>query len=179
MKLLRSILLLICTTIIISCSSDTNNGPDENPSNEDIYFPPLTTDVWESKSLNELSWDETQLQPLLDYLEDKNSKSFIILHDGKIVVEAYFDGHTNTTPWYWASAGKTLTTAITGIAEEEGLLNINDKVSDYIGVGWTSAPSDKEDLITCKNLLSMNSGLDDSIGENVSPNNLQYLADSR
>jgi CubicO group peptidase (beta-lactamase class C family) len=178
MKLLRSILLLICTTIIISCSSDTNNGPDENPSNEDIYFPPLTTDVWESKSLNELSWDETQLQPLLDYLEDKNSKSFMILHHGKIVVEAYFDGHTNTTPWYWASAGKTLTTAITGIAEEEGLLNINDKVSDYIGVGWTSAPSDKEDLITCKNLLSMNSGLDDSIGDNVSPNNLQYLADS-
>jgi CubicO group peptidase (beta-lactamase class C family) len=178
MKQLQSILFLICTAFIMSCSSDNNSAPDENPSNVDIYFPPLTTDSWDSKSINELNWDETQLQPLLDYLENKNSKSFMILHDGKIVVEAYFNGHTNTTPWYWASAGKTLTTAITGIAEEDGLLNINDKVSDYIGNGWSSAPSAKEDLITCKNLLSMNSGLDDSLGDDISPSNLQYIADA-
>ncbi|WP_439150901.1 serine hydrolase domain-containing protein [Winogradskyella sp.] len=178
MKLLRFFLLFVCTTAVISCSSDNNSEPDESPSNEGIYFPPLTSDTWDSKSLNELNWDETQLQPLLDYLEVKNSKSFMILHDGKIIVEAYFDGHTNTTPWYWASAGKTLTTAITGIAENEGFLNITDKVSDYIGTGWTSAPIEKENLITCKNLLSMDSGLDDSIGDNVSPANLQYVADA-
>ena len=32
------------------------------------------------------------------------------------------NGHTETSPWYWASAGKTLTTAITGIAQDQGLL---------------------------------------------------------
>jgi len=67
---------------------------------------------------------------------------------------------------------------LSDIAQEEGLININDKVSDYIGTGWTSAPLEKENLITCKNLLSMNSGLDDSIGNNVSPENLQYVADA-
>ena len=108
---------------------------------------------------------------------DLASKSFIILHNGKIVVEKYFGTHTATTPWYWASAGKTLTTAATGIAEQEGLININNKVSDYIGTGWTSAPIVKENLISCKNLLTMTSGLDDS-NPGVSAPDLQYLADA-
>jgi CubicO group peptidase (beta-lactamase class C family) len=58
------------------------------------------------------------------------------------------------------------------------LININNKVSTYLGTGWTSAPLAKENLITCKNLLAMNSGLDDSLGDDVSPANLQYVADA-
>ncbi|WP_411895395.1 serine hydrolase domain-containing protein [Winogradskyella sp. A2] len=163
---------------VISCSSDDSNTSNNDPQSEGIYFPPITSDNWETKTLEELNWNSSDLQELLDYLELKNSKSFMILHDGKIVVESYFNGHNDTSPWYWASAGKTLTTALTGIAEDEGLLNINNKVSDYIGPGWTSAPIEKEDLITCENLLSMTSGLDDSLGDDVSSTNLQYIADA-
>jgi CubicO group peptidase (beta-lactamase class C family) len=36
----------------------------------------------------------------------------------------------------------------------------------------------KENLITCKNLLKMNSGLDDTLGDDVAPSNLQYVADA-
>ncbi|WP_296386387.1 serine hydrolase [Winogradskyella sp.] len=169
---------LLALLLIVSCSSDESQPQEQDPINEEIYFPPLNSDTWETKTISDLNWNENQLQPLLDYLELKNSKSFIILHEGKIVVEHYFDGHTNTSPWYWASAGKTLTTAITGIAQEEGLIDINDKVSDYIGTEWTSAPIDKENLITCKNLLSMSSGLDDSLGDNASASNLQYVSDA-
>ena len=102
----------------------------------------------------------------------------MILYNGRIVVESYFNGHAANTSWYWASAGKTLTSTVSGIAQQEGLLNINNKVSDYLGTGWTSATLAKENLITCKNLLSMNSGLDDSLGDDVSPANLQYVADA-
>jgi CubicO group peptidase (beta-lactamase class C family) len=163
---------------MLSCSNDNDTSTEQEPQDEAIYFPPLNSDTWETKTISELNWNANQLQPLLDYLEEKNSKSFIVLHEGKLVIEEYFDGHSNTTPWYWASAGKSLTTAITGIAQEENLLKINDKVSDYIGTGWTSAPLDKENLITCKNLLSMNSGLDDSLGDDISATNLQYIADA-
>lgn len=172
------LVLIFSFLLIISCSSDDGNSESNNPLEEGIYFPPISSDTWESKPIDELNWNPSELDPLLDYLESKNTRSFIILHDGKIVVESYFNGHTATSPWYWASAGKTLTTAITGIAQGEGLLNINDKVSVYIGAGWTSASTEKEDLITCKNLLSMNSGLDDSLGDSVVPSNLQYIADA-
>ena len=148
-------------------------------SSETMYFPPNDgSTAWTTKSISDLGWDQSAVQPLLDYLELKHSKSFIILVNGRIVMENYFNGHTSTTPWYWASAGKTLTSTVTGIAEQEGLLNSNDKVSDYLGAGWTSAPLAKENLITCKNLLSMNSGLNDALGDDVSPANLQYVADA-
>jgi CubicO group peptidase (beta-lactamase class C family) len=168
--------LPILLVLLVSCSSDSTSP---NPIEEQMYFPPSDGNVvWETKSIASLGWNQSAVQPLLDYLELKHSKSFILLVNGRMVMENYFNGHTATAPWYWASAGKTLTSTVTGIAQQEGLLNINDKVSDYLGTGWTSAPLAKENLITCKNLLSMNSGLDDSLGDDVSPTNLQYVADS-
>ncbi|MDG4714382.1 serine hydrolase domain-containing protein [Winogradskyella marincola] len=178
MKLPKIVLVLFGLLTIVSCSSDNDSPNDSDPQNGTIYFPPLNSDNWETKSISELDWNETELQPLLDYLENKNTKSFMVLHEGKIVIEAYFNGHSSTSPWYWASAGKTLTTALTGIAESEGYISIEDKVSDYIGTGWTSANIDKENLITCKHLLSMTSGLDDSEGDGVEPGDLQYIADA-
>ena len=171
--LLYAVLLIFLT----SCSS-SDTPTDTDPTPEATYFPPLSSETWETVSPSDLGWNQSQLQPLLDYLALKNTKGFIILHNGKIVVESYMNGHSSTSPWYWASAGKTLTTAVSGIAQDEGLININSKVSDYLGTGWTSAPLTKENLITCKNLLSMNSGLDDTLGDDVSPANLQYVADA-
>ena len=164
----------------MNCSSNDNNQIDETPTTneESLYFPPINSDTWETKTLAEAGWNESQLQPLLDFLDEKNTKGFIMLHNGKIVVESYMNGHNANSIWYWASAGKTLTATVSGNAQDEGFLNIENKVSDYIGTGWTSATLNKENLITCKHLLSMTSGLDDETGDDVSPENLQYLADA-
>lgn len=173
-KIIYGFLILL---LLASCSSDIAN-PTPTP-NETAYFPPLTGDVWETKSIADLGWKQTAVQPLLDYLALKNSKGFIILVNGKIVLENYFNGHSASTGWYWASAGKTLTATMTGIAQQEGLLNINNKVSDYIGTGWTSMPLAKENLITNKHLLSMTSGIEDiANGDDVTPAKLTYKADA-
>jgi CubicO group peptidase (beta-lactamase class C family) len=172
---MKKIITFLLAMVLISCSSDetsTSTIPEE------MYFPPIGSTNWETKTIQSLNWNQSEVQPLLDYLELKNTKSFIILHNGKIVMENYFNGHTATTPWYWASAGKTLTATVTGIAEQEGFLNINNKVSDYLGTGWTSAPLIKENLITNKHLLTMTSGLNDALGDDVSPANLQYVANA-
>ncbi|MDO7173797.1 serine hydrolase domain-containing protein [Mariniflexile sp. AS56] len=165
-------LAFLVTMSFLNCSKDT--------AIEDValYFPPINTETWETKSITELGWNANALQPLLSFLEDTNTKSFIILYNGRIVSENYFNGHDKSASWYWASAGKTLTTVVSGIAQHQGLININNKVSDYLGTGWTSAPLQKENLITCKSLLAMNSGLDDTLGDDVSPENLQYTADA-
>jgi CubicO group peptidase (beta-lactamase class C family) len=160
-----------------SCSSEKTELSAIVP--ETAYFPPISGPIWETKSVASLGWKQDAVQPLLDYLALKNSKSFIILVNGRIVLENYFNGHSSTANWYWASAGKTLTATITGIAEQEGYLNINNKVSDYIGAGWTSLPIAKENLITNKHLLSMTSGLEDiDNGDAVDPTSLTYKADA-
>jgi len=92
-------------------------------------------------------------------------------------MEEYFNGHTPTTTWQWNSAGKTLVSTTTLIAQQEGLLEINNKVSDYLGTGWTSEPAEKENLITVKHLLSMTSGINDE-SNLVIKSNLTYLADA-
>jgi CubicO group peptidase (beta-lactamase class C family) len=173
----KTICTILTALLLISCSKDSSE-PDPIPtSTESMYFPPLTGTNWETKSIADLKWNQNAVQPLLDYLELKHSKSFIVLVNGRIVLENYFNAHTATTNWYWASAGKTLTSTITGIAQQESLLNINNKVSQYIGTGWTSETLAKENLITCKHLLTMTSGLDDST-DDVDPASLIYKADA-
>jgi CubicO group peptidase (beta-lactamase class C family) len=173
-KIICSLLTLFLLT---SCSSESTS-PAPTP-NETAYFPPLTGDVWETKSISSLGWKQTAVQPLLDYLALKNTKGFIILVNGRIVMENYFNGHSTATPWYWASAGKTLTSTMTGIAQQEGLININNKVSDYIGTAWTSETITQENKICCKNLLTMTSGIEDiANGDAVDPAHLTYKADA-
>lgn len=171
----KTIFKLLILLTFISCSKESSD--DQSTPAETMYFPPLTGSTWETKSISDLKWNQNAVQPLLDYLELKHSKSFIILVNGRIVLENYFNNHTATTNWYWASAGKTLTSAMTGIAQQEGFLNINNKVSDYIGTGWTSESLAQENQITCKNLLTMTSGLDDST-DDVDPASLIYKADA-
>jgi CubicO group peptidase (beta-lactamase class C family) len=183
---MKSLLFLALSAVTLSsCSSDSTATPQIIPNIpnpvipiEAMYYPAIGSTSWDTKTIQSLNWNQAAVQPLLDFLALKNSKGFIVLVNGRIVLENYFNGHTQTSPWYWASAGKTLTSTLTGIAQQEGIININSKVSTYIGNGWTNAPLAKENLITCKNLLSMNSGLDDSLGDDVSPANLQYIADS-
>ena len=171
------ITLLFALATLTGCSQDSSNEPPPTISdNSKMYFPTNST-AWETQNISSLNWNTNTLSDLKIFLQNKNSKSFMILVNGRIVVEEYFNGHSATTPWYWASAGKTLTATLTGIAQQEGLLNINNKVSQYLGTGWTSEPLDKENLITCKHLLTMTSGLDDGT-DAVDPASLLYKADA-
>lgn len=160
---------------LIGCSKKNNTAP--NTPDTKMYFPANASANWETTSVTSLNWNQNALQQLNEYLRQKNTKSFMILVNGRIVVEEYFDGHNATATWQWNSAGKTLVATTTGIAQQEGLLNIDTKVSQYLGNGWTSEPLEKENLITSKNLLTMTSGISDD-KELVIKSNLTYLADA-
>lgn len=161
--------------LILACKPATDSPQATDPTS--MFFPTNNNSAWETIPMASLGWNEEGVKPLKDFLIQKNSKSFMILVNGRIVLEEYFDGHTPTTTWAWNSAGKTLVSATTGIAQQEGLLNINDKVSQYIGTGWTSEILEKENLISSRHLLTMTSGLDDE-KQLVTKSNLTYVADA-
>jgi CubicO group peptidase (beta-lactamase class C family) len=148
-----------------------------------LYFPPTTGNAWDTLSPGRLGWCQYRIDSLYNYLQSTNTDAFIILKDGKIVLEKYFGTFTQDSIHYWASAGKSLTAMMIGIAQQKGLLNINDSVSKYLGVGWSGETPQKERLITVKHLLSMTSGLDDDPGFPCSNDDftkacLQYKADA-
>lgn len=141
--------------ILISSSNSFSQG---------IYYPPLSgNSTWERIEPSSLGWN-TELIPELDkFLSENHSKSFVILQKGRIVIEKYFDDHDANKAWYWASAGKTLTSALVGIASEKNFIDLNAPSSKYLGKGWTSCSPENELKITVFNQLSMSSGLDESV----------------
>ena len=77
-----------------------------------------------------------------------------IFYRGELLYERYGADYTAQTPHLLWSASKSFTSALVGVAEYKGLLDIDDSVCDYIEVGHESACQ-----VTVRNLLEFSSGL--------------------
>lgn len=145
---------------------------------QSLYFPPKLGNTWESTSPESLGWSIQAQEALIQFLDNSNTKAFIILKDGKIVIEHYFGSFTGDSIWQWNSAGKGISAVLAGIAQDEGMLNIDEKSSKYLGEGWTSLEQEQEDQITIKNQLSMSAGMNELFFDCITPNCLRYIADA-
>jgi len=154
--------ILISFLLAVSCSKKS----DPTPTATTLYFPPSGS-TWDTVTPASLGWNESAIPDLDSYLSSTNTRAFIVLKDGKIVMEKYMGtqltsgAFTSSSNWYWASAGKTLTSALVGIANANGKINFDAKTSDYLGAGWTSLTPTQESKITVRHQLTMSTGLDD------------------
>jgi len=164
---MKNTLLFFCLLLTISAAK------------AQLYFPPLTGTTWDTLSPAQLGWCTNYLDTLDNLLLQTNSKAIIILKDGKIVHEKYFGTFKQDSLWYWASAGKSLTSVLVGVAQQEGLLSINDTSSKYLGTGWTTCTPQQEAAIKIRNQLTMTTGLDDGVPDKdcTLDSCLVYLAD--
>jgi CubicO group peptidase (beta-lactamase class C family) len=168
-KFLRIFVILLTASGLLACDDGENPDADVDE-DETIYFPPNSGATWETVSSSTLGWNESAIPALISFLDENNSRALIVLKDGKIVLEEYmgkqFDGTTDfaaSSNWYWASAGKTLTSALVGIASDEGSVLLNEKSSTYLGQGWSSLTAEQENAILVKHHLTMTTGLDESV----------------
>jgi CubicO group peptidase (beta-lactamase class C family) len=155
---MRTSLLFLCLFLATICQSLKSQS---------LYFPPISGSApWDTLSPSALGWCTDEIDSLYSFLESENTKGFIVLKDGKIVLEKYFGTFTQDSLWYWASAGKTITSFLVGKAQEENFLSIHDPSSMYLGAGWTNCTPEQEDKIKIWNQLTMTSGLDDGVPDN-------------
>jgi len=167
----------ICMVVGVFCAL---LAPWVCPANaQTLYFPPTGGGTWETVAPSSLGWNGAYIDSLRDYLAANNTRAFIVLKDGKIAIEQYFGTFTKDSAWYWASAGKTLTSVLVGIAQQEGFLKILDTTSKWLGKGWTSTSPANEDRITICHQLTMTTGLDDGVADPYCTDKscLVYLAD--
>lgn len=164
MKKIFSTIVFALLFQLNACKNEETTPIEDNT----LYFPPIGASTWETSTPESLGFNTAQIPALLDFLEEKNTRAFLVLKNGKIVMEHYFGSDlldsdfTKSSLWYWASAGKTLTATLVGIAQKENYLSLQDKTSSYLGAGWTSLTTTQENQITILNQLTMTSGLDDS-----------------
>lgn len=127
-----------------------------------MYFPPSGSGEWETVSPLSLEWDTTKLHEALEYAREKNSYALLILHRGKIVAEEYWKNTNVASRHDLESVSKSLMGFVIGVMQQDGLLKIDDKVSKYLGDGWSDAPAREAD-ISLFHLLSMTSGLNEEL----------------
>lgn len=147
---------------------------------EELYFPPAGSE-WETITPEKAGWDGPKLDQALTFAGQNRSSAVVVLYRGRIMAERYWKvkaeptlGNGRTNMYYHmqggvdpagqpieevASAQKSITAVLVGIAQEKGLLSIGEKVDKYLGEGWSRAPREVEASITVRHLLTMTSGL--------------------
>lgn len=103
--------------------------------------------------------DIFNIDDLDSFLEEKDTQAFIVIQDDKILYEKYFNGAQRDSLLTSFSVAKSFTSALIGIAIEEGYINsVEDPITDYLPELSERDPRFKD--ITIRHLLMMASGLD-------------------
>jgi CubicO group peptidase (beta-lactamase class C family) len=93
------------------------------------------------------------------FMESTETQAFIVLQDGEVLYERYFNDTQRDSIVTSFSVAKSFTSALIGIAIGEGFIgDVNDPVPNYLPELAERDPRFEE--ITIRNLLMMSSGLD-------------------
>ncbi|HBI6860886.1 TPA: serine hydrolase [Enterobacter cloacae] len=100
--------------------------------------------------VNGKTWD------LQDYLARQNVSGMLVLKDGKIAFKYLGEGNTDSTLWTSRSVGKSVVSALVGVAIKEGKIHsLDDLVTqyepDFKGTAWEG--------VTLKQLITHTSGV--------------------
>ncbi|MEH0157135.1 serine hydrolase [Limibacter armeniacum] len=87
-------------------------------------------------------------------LHPAKTRAVVVVHKGKVIAEQYADGITPATRLLGWSMTKSIISALAGILNKQGKLNLDDRVPLN---AWKHT---HKDAITWRNMLQMTSGLD-------------------
>ncbi|MEO0576228.1 MAG: serine hydrolase, partial [Pseudomonadota bacterium] len=143
--------------------------------------PEQTDDGWQTIAPRDSGLDEAPLLAAVNsvahfeptQLREPYIHSLHIAHRGKLVLDEYYHGHHRDMTHDSRSAGKSLTSALLGIALHRGLADsIDQPVYDILGgVSNYANPDPRKSRLTLRHLITMSSGLDCDDGDYDSPGN--------
>ena len=124
----------------------------------------LFSGIFSAEAQNKFPLSEQERYKLAaEYSEQNNGTAVFVIKGDKVVFEDYKNGFLGKFPHFLASGTKSFVGVMAVAAQEDGLLKLDDKVSDTI----TEWREDERKQITIRQLLSLTSGID--AGENLSP----------
>ncbi len=103
-------------------------------------------------------------EAILRYLEaaeadaDRAAHSVIILRHGQVLAEGYWTPYAKDQPHELYSLSKSFTSTAVGLAVEQGLLNIDDKVVDFFPEDVPADANDNLKNMRVRQLLTMSTG---------------------
>ena len=101
---------------------------------------------------------EFQINELVKSSHHPQLNSVLVWQDGQLQAECYFNGFTAESRHNIKSVVKSILSIGIGIAQDQGLLNVDDKISKYL-MEFKEGRDLKHNLIRIRHLLTMSSGL--------------------
>ena len=102
--------------------------------------------------------------------------SVIVIRDGKLLIEEYFNGATRDTLHNTRSVGKSFTSTMMGIAINDGYIKSeNQTLRDFYDLRKFANYSPKKENVTLKSLLTMSSAFDGNDDDQNSPGNEEKM----
>ena len=126
--------------------------------NDELYFPSSDPD-WQRLPPSTLGWDANALTELQQWARDRHTDQLVALHRGRLVLDESWEIEPDAAGDVFA-VQKALFALLLAIAEEKGMVHLDEPVSALAGTGWTQEPAEDERDLTVRHLLTMTTGLD-------------------
>jgi CubicO group peptidase (beta-lactamase class C family) len=139
-------------------------GPDGAPRTVYSYRVPRSLDDgWDPGDIRSLGGEPASVEAGVRKILDgsfPHVHSLVVVKNGKLVLDEYFYGYGPKDSHPVQSATKSVFSALVGIAQAEGYLNLKDKLYDHFPEYRSKGQWEKgKDKITLRELLTMTSGL--------------------
>ncbi len=168
---------LIVGDIIAQGEINLKIAEPEQVSEEQIAIQPIESNSgWK---LSKASYDKEKIRKLNEHIAQNKFKditSIVVIKEGKLLLEEYFNGANRRTLHDTRSVGKSFASTMTGIAIADGHLEGTDQtLNEFYDLTQFANYSPKKGRVTLKSLLTMSSGFDGSDSDSDSPGNEENM----
>ncbi|MGY6502237.1 MAG: serine hydrolase domain-containing protein [Acidimicrobiales bacterium] len=148
------------TTTVAPATTSTTSTTEATPTGDRAW----PTPDWQSVDPSEVGLEPRAIEEMAAAAEANGSDCLVVTRDGHLVGEWYWNGADESFQRESFSVTKSVTATLVGIAQDQGLLDIDQPVSDFVSE-WVGTPSEQ---VTIRNLLSNDSGRFHSIDSDYS-----------
>jgi CubicO group peptidase (beta-lactamase class C family) len=150
-----SLCLFACTGDDTLSDTDTDTDTDtDSDTDSEPYWPDL--EEWETISPEEAGARVEKLDEAIELAASSNSGGLIILYNGRILTERYWQGWDQDTTMAINSATKSMTSIMVGMGLDDGSFDSLDQHITDFAPQWTDTP---KDAISLEHFLTMTTGL--------------------
>ena len=129
--------------------------------------------------LSKARFDEQKIRELnrgIFQNDFKQINGLVVIQDGELLLEQYFNGADRSTLHDPRSVGKTFASAVTGIAlADQHLESTEQTLSEFYDLSRFENHSEAKENVTLKSLLTMSSGFDATDFDSESPGNEENM----
>ena len=129
--------------------------------------------------ISEDAYDKERIRELKSKIVEnlyKEIKSIVVIKNGNLLIEEYFNGANRNSLHDTRSVGKSFASTVMGIAINDGhIKSENQTLRDFYDLRKFANHSPKKESVTIKSLLTMSSGFDADDDDENSPGNEEKM----